>query len=226
MDAEAEAGLVAVMTLSEDARTLWQTAEALALQARAVSPSARTLPPLLFFTDPARTPDPLATAARLPPGAGVVYRHFGTDDAPQVARAFRAATRQAGVRLLIGQDTALAEQVGADGVHLPERDLHRSRGLRAARPDWLVTGAVHGEEALAQAARLDAAVVSPVFQAGGASAAKPALGVARLAALCRLAPCPVYGLGGLTPANVEQLLGTGACGIAGVEAIQAAFSAG
>ncbi|HBY42760.1 MAG TPA: thiamine phosphate synthase, partial [Brevundimonas sp.] len=59
----------AVMTLSElmaeDARTLWATAQALsqsvALAAAPVSP--RPLPPLLFFTDPERTPRPWETAA-------------------------------------------------------------------------------------------------------------------------------------------------------------------
>lgn len=223
MDAEAEAGLVAVMTLSEDARTLWQTAEALALKALAVSPSARPLPPLLFFTDPARSPDPLATAACLPPGAGVVYRHFGADNATEVAQALRIATRETGVRLLIGRDAGLAEQVGADGVHLPERDLHRARDLRRPHPGWLITGAAHGEDALLGATGLDAAIVSPVFRAGGASASRPELGLARLAAMCRRAPCPVYGLGGITPANVDQLIGTGICGIAGVDAFQAAF---
>ncbi|MDA1322928.1 MAG: thiamine phosphate synthase, partial [Proteobacteria bacterium] len=62
------------MTLSElmaeDARTLWATAQALsqsvALTAAPVSP--RPLPPLLFFTDPERTPRPWETAARLPAG--------------------------------------------------------------------------------------------------------------------------------------------------------------
>jgi len=40
------------------------------------------LPALLFFTDPARTPDPAADAANLPKGAAVVYRAFGAPERP------------------------------------------------------------------------------------------------------------------------------------------------
>ncbi len=218
MDAEAEAGLVAVMTLSEDARTLWQTAEALALQARAVSPSARTLPPLLFFTDPARTPDPLATAARLPPGAGVVYRHFGAGDAPQVARALRAATRQAGVRLLIGQDAALAARVGADGVHLPERLARHAGALKRAHPGWIVTAAAHSVAA-ARIAGTDAVVISPVFPSRSASAGAP-LGPARLAAMVRAGGRPAYALGGVNAKTAPRLLSAGVIGLAAVDGLR------
>ncbi|TAJ38336.1 MAG: thiamine phosphate synthase, partial [Brevundimonas sp.] len=34
---------------------------------------------------------------------------------------------------------------------------------------------------------------------------------------------PVYALGGIGPDNVASLTGSGACGLAGVEAIQSAF---
>ena len=37
------------------------------------------------------------------------------------------------------------------------------------------------------------------------------------------APCPVYALGGIGAGNVADLLGSGACGIAGVDAVQTAF---
>ena len=211
------------MTLSEDARTLWQTATALARAAAAVSPSKVPLPPLLFFTDPTRTPRPWETAARLPPGAGVVFRPFGATDALEIGLRLRAATTAAGVRLLIGLDADLAEQIGADGVHLPERALSAAYALSGRRPDWLLTGAAHSTKAVKAARDLDALILSPVFPAGGASAAKIALGVEGFKAAAALAPCPVYALGGIGPANVADLLGSGACGIAGVDAVQTAF---
>ena len=210
------------MTLSEDARTLWQTATALARAAAAVSPPKRPLPPLLFFTDPTRTPRPWETAARLPAGAGVVFRHFGAADALEIGLRLRATTREAGVRLLVGLDADLAERIGADGVHLPERALSSAYALSGRRPDWLLTGAAHSTKAVKAARDLDALVLSPVFPAGGASAGKPALGIEGFKALAAVAPCPAYALGGISAAKAEALIGSGACGIAGVDAVQTA----
>ena len=213
------------MTLSEDARTLWQTATALARAAAAVSPSKVPLPPLLFFTDPARTPRPWETAARLPAGAGVVFRHFGATDALEIGQRLRAATKAASVRLLIGLDADLAERIEADGVHLPERALPEAYALSERRPDWLLTGAAHSLETAKRARDLDALVLSPVFPAGGASAARAALGIEAFRVLTAAAPCPVYALGGISAANAGALIGSGACGIAGVDAVQTAFLA-
>lgn len=211
------------MTLSEDARTLWQTATALARAAAAVSPPQKPLPPLLFFTDPARTPRPWETAARLPAGAGVVFRHFGATDALETGLRLRAATKAAGVRLMVGLDADLAERISADGVHLPERALSAAYALSGRRPDWLLTGTAHTLETVKSARDLDALVLSPVFPAGGASASKAALGIDGFKALRAHAPCPAYALGGVNAGNVAELLGSGACGIAGVDAVQTAF---
>ncbi len=213
------------MTLSEDARTLWQTATALARAAAAVSPSKVPLPPLLFFTDPARTPRPWETAARLPAGAGVVFRHFGATDALEIGQRLRAVTRQAGLRLLVGLDAELAERIEADGVHLPERALSAAYALSGRRPDWLLTGAAHSAKTMKAARDLDALILSPVFPAGGASAGKIALEVEGFQAMAADAPCPVYALGGISAANAAALIGSGACGIAGVDAVQTAFLA-
>ncbi|WP_312146936.1 thiamine phosphate synthase [Brevundimonas sp.] len=215
------------MTLTEDADALWRTATALARAEAAVSPpdrrERRPLPPLLFFTDPRRTSRPWETAAHLPAGAGVVFRHFGAPDALETGLRLRTATQAAGVRLLVGLDADLAERIAADGVHLPERALSAAYALSGRRPDWLLTGAAHSLAAVRSAGDLDALVLSPIFPPGGASAAKPALGIEGFRAMAAIAPCPVYALGGIVPANAETLIGSGACGIASVDAVQAAF---
>lgn len=208
-------------TLSHDARLLWDAALGLARPVRPVS--ARPLPPLLFFTDPARTPEPWRTAERLPRGGGVVYRHFGAADAEATARRLKRIAVERGLVLLIGLDAQLADTVAADGVHLPERAMDQASGLRAQRPDWILTGAAHSVRAALTAGNLDAVVLSPIFPAGGASALKPALGVEALAIVS--ARRPVYALGGVGPTTAAALASCGAIGIAGVEAIQAAFTA-
>ena len=207
-----------------DAETLWEVARVLARDAAKVSraPTSPALPPLLFFTDPARTPRPWETAARLPAGAAVVFRHFGQAEAGETALRLREVTAEGGVRLLIGLDADLAEAVGADGLHLPECALDQALTLSEAHPDWLITGAAHAGSPL-DALHLHARVLSPVFPASGASSGTAPLGLAGFQALAASTPCPVYALGGVDAKNARGLIGSGACGLAGVSAIQAAF---
>lgn len=209
-----------------DAEILWEVASVLARDAAKVSGEpgriGPLLPPLLFFTDPERTPRPWETAAGLPIGSGVVFRHFGRPDAMETAMRLREATQKRSGLLLIAQDAELAERVGADGVHLPERVLDQAGALASARPDWRITGAAHVLAALASPG-LDALVVSPVFQAGGSSTQKAALGLSSFRKWVKVAPVPVYALGGIDSANARALIGSGACGLAGVSALMAAF---
>ncbi len=226
MDADAETGDEEDMTGDPGENQLWQTAQALNRAAAAVSPGVASLPPLLFFTDPVRTPRPWEVAARLPRGAGVVYRGFGRPGMVEGARQLRRVTADRGVRLLIGQDIDLAEAVGADGVHLPERDLGRAKALRSRHPFWLITGALHGDAAVSGLEALDAVVLSPVFRAGGMSAVRDPLGVEVVTRYAGRAPLPVYGLGGITAETATALAGSGLCGLAAIEGVVTAFSAG
>lgn len=181
-------------------------------------PPAR-LPALLAFTDPARTPDPVALAAALPGGVGLVLRLFGAADAAAQARAVRRASP--GRLLLIGADARLAAQVGADGVHLPQRLTHRAAALKRAHPRWIVTAAAHDLASARRAAACgaDAVVVSVVFPSRSASAGR-AMGAVRFAALTRRVAAPVYALGGVNAHNVRRLLGSRAIGIAAVDGLR------
>jgi len=172
------------------------------------------LPPVLFFTDPVRTPDPEAIAARLPPGAAIVYRHFGAPDAEARGRRLKAIARTRGLRLLIGQDAALAARIGADGVHLPERLAHRAPGLKRAHPGWLVTSAAHSVAA-ARRSRADAVVLSVALPSKSVSAG-PALGPIRLALRVCAAGRAAYALGGISDRTASRLLPTGVIGLAAV----------
>lgn len=178
------------------------------------------IPALYFFTDPARTPDPIAVAARLPRGAAIVYRHFGAADRTAAARALRAVARRRGLVLLIGADPSLAARVGADGVHLPERMAARAGALKRRRPGWIVTAAAHDGRALRRAADADAAVLSPVFPSRSGSAGRP-LGALRAARLATLARGPVIALGGVNAKTARALKRGVFAGLAGIEAFDA-----
>ncbi|MFX8875835.1 thiamine phosphate synthase, partial [Acinetobacter baumannii] len=76
-----------------------------------------------------------------------------------------AVARARGSPLLIGADPAMAETVGAAGVHLTERRAGEALGLKAAHPGWIVTAAAHSPLAVTQAgaAGADAVLLSTVF---------------------------------------------------------------
>lgn len=174
----------------------------------------------MLMTDPARISDPLGAAERLPRGSAVVFRAFGSADAILQGRRLARIARRRGLILLAGADPGLALAIGADGVHLPERLAHRAAAIRRAHPRWLVTVAAHGEAAVRRA-RLcgaDAVVISPVFGSRSPSAGRP-LGSTRFALLVRDAKIPAYALGGVNARTAARLIGSGAVGIAAVEAL-------
>ncbi len=175
------------------------------------------LPPLILVTDPVRTPDPAALAARLPRGSGVIYRAFGAPDAAEVAARLAAICRRRGLILLIGADAVRARGVG---VHLPQRLAHRAGPLKRARPGVMVTAAAHGLPALIAARRAgaDAALLSAAFPSRSPSAGPP-LGPVRFAALVRQGGLPAYALGGVTARTAPRLLRSGAAGLAMVEGL-------
>lgn len=180
----------------------------------------RTLPGLLFFTDPARVPNPEAVAERLPAGAGIVYRAFDAQDAVERGRRLRTIATERGLLLLVGAHAGLAEGIGADGLHMPERLAAEIPRLRAEHARWLITVAAHDRVALeaAERAGADAAVVSPVFPSNSPSAGDP-LEVEGLKDLVAATPLPIYALGGVRARTVSRLIGSGIVGIAAVEAL-------
>lgn len=175
---------------------------------------------MLLFTDPARTPDPLAAARRLPPGAGVVFRPFGQAEALAHGPALARLCRRRGLVLFAGADPGLAARLGADGVHLPERLARRAGSIATLRRRFIVTAAAHGLPAALAARRagVAAVVVSPVFVSASPSAGRP-LGPMALAGIARAARLPVYALGGVNARTARRLKLTGVCGIAAVGAL-------
>ncbi|WP_230164346.1 thiamine phosphate synthase [Roseomonas sp. CECT 9278] len=142
-------------------------------------------PPWLWlFSDPLRLPDPLAAAARLPRGAGVVAR--GVD--PEVLAALAVLARRRGLALVVAGDGRAGLALGG-GVHVPDRRPTRHLlplllARRAGAPGaWLTMAAHGGAGAAARARRLrpDLVFLSPIFPTASHPGA-PALGPLRWAA--------------------------------------------
>ncbi len=192
--------------------------------------SQRKLPPMFLLTDAVRLADPLAAAARLAPESGVILRHYGVPDRARLARDLSLLCHAHGLVLLIAatgpDDARLALDIGAAGLHLPERRVCATGGAWRLwrRPDWLVTAAAHSPAALMRASRAgaDAALLSPVYGTASHPGAPP-IGPLRFALWAGRAPLPVYALGGMADGDrLARLGGSRAAGWAGIAGAVAA----
>lgn len=130
------------------------------------------------------------------------------------ARAVVERARPFGARVLVNGDAALAAAAGADGVHLPSRQLM----ALASRPDLpLVAASCHDRAELDKAAALglDFAVLGPV-QATTSHPGQPGLGWQAFARLGADLPLPIFALGGLGRADMAAARAAGAHGIAAI----------
>ncbi len=122
-------------------------------------------------------------------------------------------------RVLFNGAPAIATAIGADGVHLSSRQLHRHPA--PPLPDGqLLAASCHSPGDLARAARLgaDFALLSPVLPTRSHPDAEP-LGWDRFAAWVDDATVPVFALGGMRPALLETAWGHGAQGIAAIRGL-------
>jgi len=164
--------------------------------------------PLVMMTDD-RMADWAGAARRLPSGSVVVAR------ARDRRRRAVLANQLTGVAtLLIADDPELAADIGAAGLHLPERRMREASHWRARFPDWIITSSAHSLRGLMGARELDAVFLSPVFATSSHQNVRP-LTPARAAFIAALSPVPVYALGGVTARNAA-LLAPSFSGIAGI----------
>ena len=123
----------------------------------------------------------------------------------QLGRRLRALCRQYDCPFVVDDDLALASELGADGIHVGQRDQGIEAVLTAAQAAGLFVG--YSCATAAQVARANqlAGVAyvgsGPVFPTISKADADPSLGVAGLAALVAQSRHPVVAIGGLNATN-------------------------
>jgi thiamine-phosphate pyrophosphorylase len=166
---------------------------------------------LAFLTDRARAPEPEIIIAALPPGAAVILRDYEAPDRTALAQKLKALCTARGVLFLVGADLALAQAIGADGVHFPSWKTTRPA------PGMIAAAACHSalelEKAAAGGAQL--ALLSPVF-ATQSHPGRQTLGAARFKSIARSSPLPVLALGGVDATNAGRLAGRNVAGLAAI----------
>jgi 8-oxo-dGTP diphosphatase len=128
------------------------------------------------------------------------------------AAAVVAKVRAAGGIALVNGDHGLAREIGADGVHLPARQLMATS--RRPQAEWC-GASCHDESEIRRAVELelDYVLLGPL-RATPTHPGKPGIGWERFAELARGCPVPILALGGLNPRDLDMARSRGAHGIA------------
>jgi thiamine-phosphate pyrophosphorylase len=155
----------------------------------------------------------LDAVKRLPDGAGIVFRHYGLEEADRRTLFDRVRIAAPTALLLLAGPAELGRAWGADGSHGPGRG--QGQGLRSAP--------VHNQAEIRAAGRAGAALLflSPVYATRSHPDSRR-LGLARFAWLARRTSLPVIALGGMNPARGRRLASFGAYGWAAIDAWAAA----
>jgi 8-oxo-dGTP diphosphatase len=139
-------------------------------------------------------------------------KSFTEERLSQLAEQLLALGTPIGARVLLNGDADTARRLGCAGVHWTAARLMAAR----RRPDQMLCAAsCHDAADLARAIELgiDFVVLGPVRATPSHAGAQP-LGWTRFEELARGTPIPVYALGGLERADLDQAMEHGAHGVA------------
>lgn len=124
-----------------------------------------------------------------------------------------------GARIVLNSTPDIAQHMGADGVHLPSRELDKVMA-RPAPASFLVGASCHTADDLQHAARcnLDYVLLGPVQSTPSHPGASTLGwdGFARLAGECTL---PVYAIGGMQFADLDRVRHQGGYGLAAIRGL-------
>ncbi len=133
---------------------------------------------------------------------------------------FREITRTAGVLLIINDHVDIAMAVGADGVHLGQDDFPLKAATEIA-PDLIIGASTHSLQEAVQAQKdgADYINIGPIFPTGTKEGVERFLGPEAIAAISPHIKVPFTVMGGISEANIDQVLAQGARRVAMVTAI-------
>lgn len=126
-------------------------------------------------------------------------------------RAVRDICREAAVPLIVNDDADLALVVGADGVHVGQKDLPVAEVRKIVPPAWIVGASTNNVEEARAAERDGASYVSVgnLFGSQSKHDTRPAtLDVLR--AVSKAVSVPVCAIGGINSDNIDSVIRAGA----------------
>ncbi|MBQ6704474.1 MAG: thiamine phosphate synthase [Opitutales bacterium] len=177
----------------------------------------------LVITDPATSYETCAEAAVR---AGVRFvqlrmKHVPRERIVATAKNLRSITAGTRTLFIVNDDPAIADEVGADGVHLGQSDLP----IPAARerfPSLKIFGlSTHSLAQVEAACKLapDYIGVGPVYATPTKEIPDATLGLETMQKMLAAAPCPAVAIGGIDASRLPDVLCAGARNFAVVRAV-------
>lgn len=149
------------------------------------------------------------------------YREKGTttltaDGRLTMARRLVEMGKRYAVPILIDDDVQLALRVGADGIHVGQKDQKIEQVINQAGGQLIIGYSCNTPAEIMKANQLtavDYVGCGPVFETISKADADPALGLAKLTELNKMSQHPLVAIGGLSKDNLQDVLKTGVIGL-------------
>jgi thiamine-phosphate pyrophosphorylase len=182
---------------------------------------------LYAIVDPdfCRGRDPIAVAEAILDGGCAVLqlrtKQWALPELEALALRMLALCRDARVPFVVNDHPDLAQRIGAEGVHLGQRDMPLERARALLAPTIAIGLSTHDlrQASAAEARGADLIGFGPVFATRTKHDPDPVVGLHALREVCRCVAIPVIAIGGITPDNVAEVAASGAAMAAAIGAV-------
>lgn len=141
--------------------------------------------------------------------------HLSRQERLEMAQRLRKLTYHYQIPYFIDDDEKLALQVGADGVHVGQKDQKIETVIRRAAGQLMIGYSCNTPSEIEKANHLmavDYVGSGPVFPTNSKADADPVLGLTKLHQLVQASHHPIVAIGGLNPDNIKATAKTGVAG--------------
>jgi thiamine-phosphate pyrophosphorylase len=152
-------------------------------------------------------------------------RHDGRAGSPAQAEGLPPTGTRKGAKIIVNNRLDVALALGADGAHLPSDSPAPNTWRRIVPQGFLIGVSCHTVEEVreAQSGGADYVLFGPVFAPISKDSPLGPRGLTGLAEAAGAVQIPVLALGGITEANTQPCIESGAAGIAGISLFQKTF---
>ena len=190
------------------------------------------LPPLYVVTDRHQTGEDsfLRILGDIIPEQGMMVqireRDLGSRELLRFVETIHRLAHPFHVPCLINDRVDLVLATRAAGVHLRADSMPTREARKCLGAGYLIGKSVHSAEEALQSEKegADFVVLGPVYETPSKRQYGPPLGVRVIRNARRHCTIPIYAIGGMTPARVENVMTAGAAGVAVVSSIFQAAS--
>lgn len=139
----------------------------------------------------------------------------------QLATEISRLTCRYGALFIVNDRLDVALASGADGVHLGEDDLPVDLARRIGGGDLIIGASAGSPESarLAEAQGADYIGAGPVYPTASKKDTRDVIGPGGLSRVVRSVSLPVIGIGGIGPQEAQEVMETGAAGVAVISAL-------